>query len=117
MSRLRPFLIVLLVLATLPWRAHLVVAGPVAVGPSLEAASEDGAPVSAAEDQGAKAFALNLPCPGPKLPGSVCSSPLAILPSEASLPAPPASGPPVAAETRHRDLWQPEDQTDPPRSC
>lgn len=120
MTRLRAVLIVILVLATLPWRAHLsvdVVGLPMASAAVVEPASQDEGPAVVAVGQAAKAVTLPPPCPGPKLPGSVCSSPVAILPGETVLPSPPGAGRHLTAEIRLGDLWQPDGPSDPPRPC
>lgn len=118
-------MIVCLVLATLPWRAYLgagvgaaaAIATPaVAVAASLDRLPETERPVTIDSDA-ARPVALTVPCPGPKLPGSVCPAPVAILPGEAVLPVRPGSDIQIAAETVSRDLWQPERPRDPPRSC
>lgn len=120
MIRLRAVLIVILVLATLPWRAHLsvgVVAEPMAAAAVLEPASQDEVASVASVGQAAKAVTVPAPCPGPKLPGSVCSSPVAILPGETVLPSPPGTGRYLAADISRGDLWQPDGPSDPPRAC
>lgn len=122
MSRLRAALIVILILATLPWRAHLgagafLARAPMASAAGVELSPQDDPPVIAAEGQAAKAYLMPTTCPGPKLPGSVCSSPVAILPGEASLPLPPGRGLHLAADLRLMDIWHPEGPSDPPRSC
>ena len=120
MTRLRAVLIVILVLATLPWRAHLsvgVVGLAMASAAVLEPATQDEGPAVAPVGKAAKAFTMPPPCPGPKLPGSVCSTPVAILPGETVLPSSPGPGHHRAADVSRGDLWQPDGPSDPPRPC
>ncbi len=120
MTRVRAVLIVILVLAMLPWRAHLsvgMVGVPMASATVLEPVSQDADLAVAAVGPAAKAFPVPPPCPGPKLPGSACSSPVAILPGETVLPSPPGRGTHLAEDTSRDDLWQPDGPSDPPRPC